>query len=156
MRAGWQHVLGLCEKGTCLQVLPCTAGVLSAGSQVGTCRSRNGKNVLGKGPAEHSPSPQERKMLPSQVEEGRTEGLMLFSGDTVSYCSREGGRKEGQQLRATAGWFGVAVSLSPSGAGGCPREEAVHVQETQQQDLAALGLAQSQQCSGPRPLLETI
>lgn len=68
----------------------------------------------------------------------------------------EGGRKEGQQLRAAAGWFGVAVNLSPSGAGGCPREEAVHVQETQQQDLAVLGLAQSQQCSGPRPLLETI
>lgn len=90
----------------------------------------------------------------------KREELKGLCSSPVTRCpiaaGREGGRKEGQQLRATAGWFGVAVSLSPSGAGGCPREEAVHVQETQQQDLAALGLAQSQQCSGPRPLLETI
>lgn len=39
MRAGWQHVLGLCEKGTCLQMLHCAVGVLSAGRQVGTCQS---------------------------------------------------------------------------------------------------------------------
>lgn len=96
MRAGWQHVLGLCGKGTCLQMLHCAVGVLSAGRQVGTCQSRNGKNVLGKGPAEHGPSPQERKMLYSQVEEGRTQGLVLFSGDMVSCCSGLGGREEGR------------------------------------------------------------
>lgn len=37
-----------------------------------------------------------RKMLYSQVEEGRTQGLVLFSGDMVSCCSGLGGREEGR------------------------------------------------------------
>jgi len=75
----------------------------------------------------------------------------------LQQSSRLGGRKAGSSFKPQQAWLCVAVSLSPSAAGGCPRKGVAHIQETQQQDLlAGRRLARSQYCNGPRPLLKTI
>lgn len=98
-----------------------------------------GRMCWGKGPAKCSPSPREREEdALRRVQQRSSEGIVLFSSDTVSCCSIQllaaagcRGREGGWWLGAVAGGLGVAASLGPAGAGGCPREGVVHVQETQ-------------------------
>lgn len=96
-----------------------------------------------------SPSPREREEdALFRARQRRRGGIVLVSNDTVSCCSiqrRQGGGGGG---RVPPG----RLSLGPAAAGGCPREGAVHVQETQQQDLPAeSSLARPQHCNGSRP-----
>lgn len=92
----------------------------------------------------HSPSLRERAEDALRgVVPRSSRGIMLFSNDTVSCCSIQLPRE------AARGGGGEA---GPAGAGGCAGEGVVPIQETQERDLAELGLAQSQHCNGSRPL----